>query len=747
MQSCDSGSELVRIGPVIVLAALSILVLLSEDRRLEADKLFRERKFDQAAAVLERHVGERPEDLQARLLLGLSHQLAGALPEAEKAFRAAILLRPRHAGSHYSLARVLYLRGRLPEADQQARIAMRLGEAAARVHSLLGLIRIEQRQFDAALEEFQSGMRHAEGRFVEPFVQAGVLLLKLNRAKEALQVLDQALSRDPQSAEAARHRERALVGARSESNMPSVVASESIRLRDIAAPAGVNFVLENSPAAKKHLIETMPGGVAVFDYDSDGLPDIFFANGAAIPTMDKSEPRYWNRLYRNLGGLKFRDVTAEAGLAGKGYSMGSAVADFDNDGHADLFVAGVRSNHLYRNRGNGTFEEVTARSGIASTEWSVAAAWLDYDLDGLLDLFVVNYLDWQHGTEPYCGDEGRRFRVYCHPKHFRGTANRLYRNRGDGRFEDVSDRSRIGQQIGKGMSAAISDADGDGFPDVFVTNDAVPNFLFRNNGDGTFMEAAVDFGVALTEDGKAVSAMGTDFRDYDNDGLPDIVLTALAGETFPLFRNSGGGSFRDVTWISRLGLHSSGWSGWSVGLVDLNNDGWKDLFSANAHVTDNIEAFSHDEYRQKNTVFRNAGGSFEEAVTSGDPRPHRGAAFGDFDADGRIDIVVTALSSPAELWHNVTPSTANWLAVELQGTRSNRDGIGAVVRAGNQTNIMTSAVGYASSSYGPVHFGVGGRKRIDLEIRWPSGCLQVLNGVAVNRRLHVVEPPAASCEQ
>lgn len=741
---CDSKSKLFRTGAIVALAAVSVLILHSEDSRRAAAELYRQRKFAEAAVLLQQHLAREPQDSSSRLLLGLCYQLSGDLPRAESVFNESVRRRPDDAGARYSLARVLYLRGRLPAAEQQAAVALERGEAPARIHTLVGLIRVEQRQFDAALKEFRTAMDLAEGRFVEPFVEAGILLVKLNRAEEAVRVLDAALARVPESAEAARQKDRALQAVRVTAKRPAAGPGEAVRLRDVARPAGVTFVLENSATPEKHLIETMAGGVAIFDYDGDGLPDIFFTNGAALPAFDKSLPRYSNRMYRNLGGLRFQDATRHAGLAGRGYSMGTAAADFDNDGHVDLFVAGVRSNILYRNRGDGTFEDVTARAGVAKGEWSVAGAWVDYDRDGLLDLFVVNYLDWRPGKEPYCGDVAKNFRVYCHPRHFRGTANRLYRNTGGGAFEDVSNRSRIGMHVGKGMSAAIADADGDGFPDIFVTNDSVPNFLFQNSAGGKFEEVAVEFGVALTEDGKAVSGMGTDFRDYDNDGLPDIILTALAGETFPLFRNEGNGRFRDVTWASHLGRASSPWSGWSAGLVDLNNDGWKDLFSANSHVTDNIEVFSHDEYRQQNTIFASAGGSFHETVRVGTRRAHRGAAFGDLDIDGRLDIVVTALGEAAELWHNITPATANWLAVKLEGTQSNRDGIGAVVRAGEQTNVNTSAVGYASSSHGPVHFGLGHQKSVDLEVVWPSGCLQVVKAVTANQIVRVVEP-AVGC--
>src|SRR5882672_2959063 len=304
-----------------------------------------------------------------------------------------------------------------------------------------------------------------------------------------------------------------------------------IRFRNVAADSGIDFVLENSPTAEKQIVETMPGGVAVFDYDGDGLPDIFFANGADVPSLEKNVPKYRNRLFRNLGGMKFKDVTEEAGLAGAGYSIGAAAADFDNDGHVDLFVAGVRSNHLYRNLGNGKFADVTAKAGIGSAEWSITGGWFDYDNDGLLDLFVVNYVKWSPEIAPFCGDPVRKLRAYCHPRFFDGLANRLYHNRGDGTFEDVSEKSGIASQIGKGMSVAFADYDGDGLTDVFVTNDKLPNFLFHNLGNGKFAEVALEIGAALPDSGRNISGMGVDFRDYDNDGLPDIAFTALAGET------------------------------------------------------------------------------------------------------------------------------------------------------------------------------------------------------------------------
>src|SRR5262249_36799921 len=386
-----------------------------------------------------------------------------------------------------------------------------------------------------------------------------------------------------------------------------------IRFRNVAAGAGLDLVLENSPTAEKHLIETMPGGIAVFDYDGDGLPDIFLTNGGSVPSLEKNAPKFYNRLFRNLGGMKFRDVTLEAGLAGMGYSIGAAAADYDNDGNVDLFVAGVRSNHLYRNLGNGKFADVTEGAGIGSAVWSIAGGWFDYDNDGLLDLFVVNYVKWSPEIAPFCGDPVRKLRAYCHPRFFDGLANTLYHNRGNGRFEDVSAQSGIASQIGKGMSVAFADYDGDGLIDAYVTNDKLPSFLFQNLGNGKFAEVALEAGAALPDSGRSISGMGVDFRDYDNDGMPDIVFTALAGETFPLFRNHGHGEFRDWTYHSRLGPLTNQRSGWGVGLFDFNNDGSKDLFTANSHVNDTVETFEAAKYRLANSIFANAGdGTFRD---------------------------------------------------------------------------------------------------------------------------------------
>jgi enediyne biosynthesis protein E4 len=521
----------------------------------------------------------------------------------------------------------------------------------------------------------------------------------------------------------------------------------------------IPFRLENSETPARNAPETMPGGVAIFDYNGDGRPDIFFTNGANIATLKKDSPKYRNRLFRNDGNGVFTDVTDAAGLAGTGYDMGVAVADYDNDGFPDLFVAGLHHSTLYHNNGDGTFTDVTVKSGLDAvinhpdpefgSMWSITAAWVDVNNDGLLDLFVVNYMQWDYSSKPFCGFQN--VADYCSPKFYKGQPNQLFLNQGNGRFKDVSKEWGIRGHVGKGMGVGVADYDLDGRADLFVTNDASYNSLFHNKGN-KFEEVAFDTGVALVEDGSFISGMGLDFRDFNNDGFPDIVFVALNNQTFPLFQNTGKGDFREVTTQSGMRDPSRQMSGFGAGLYDFDNDGWKDLFVTRGHV-ESI-TMPNQPVDQLNTVFRNPGSSGKWMPLTGeaglDASPaarHRGCAFGDLDGDGRIDVVATALGQDAEIWMNRSEKTGHWLDIALRGTKSNRDGIGARIKVmsrtvGAQYNHMTTSVGYASSSDGPVHFGLGPDTQADqVEIHWPSGAVQTLHDVPADRILKVTETP------
>ncbi len=490
----------------------------------------------------------------------------------------------------------------------------------------------------------------------------------------------------------------------------------------------------------------MGGGVALLDYNNDGLLDIFLVNSGKLedpvkPRIDFSrrEPSYWNRLFRQNRDGSYTDVTMTAGLsiAGNDYGMGVAAGDYDNDGFADLYVTNYGQNALYHNNGNGKFTEVTAEAGVQASGWSVSAGFFDYDNDGRLDLFVTRYLDWDIGRNMLCGTP---FHSYCRPDKFNGVTSVLFHNEGGGRFRDVSRISGIASAKGKALGIAFNDYDGDGFADIFVANDGMEQFLFRNNGEGKFEENALEAGVAFSDDGNPYAGMGVAFADYDNDGRPDIAVTNLALEKYALYRNEGKGQFRYASLTTGLAALTARSSGWGVGLLDFDNDGWKDFFAAQSHVLDNVEKInSWLRYLEPPALYRNVEGKFTKTDLAGLPSvAGRGAAFGDLNNDGYLDAVVSVLGgNPLVLFNRGDKN--HWLKLKLVGVRSNRDGVGAKVKVGNQWAYVTTSGSYLSASDGHVHFGLGPEKEATVEIVWPAGNKQVLKNVAADRIVTVKE--------
>ena len=517
---------------------------------------------------------------------------------------------------------------------------------------------------------------------------------------------------------------------------------------DIAPKSKIDYVTKNDFNGRKYFPQVMCGGVAVFDYDNDGKMDLFFTNGAKLPEMKKVDPSYYNRLLRNKGDGTFEDVTVKAGLTGAdlGFSFGVAVGDYDNDGFEDLFIANAGPNTLYHNNGDGTFTDVTASSGITKPPnlVSVGAAWFDYDNDGLLDLVVTNYTYWTPQTDIDCKMGAQD--VYCDPRRYPSVANRLYHNLGHGKFQDVTDTSGFKDALGKGMGISIADFNQDGLLDVFVANDTDPNFLYINTGNGKFEEQGLSLGVAYDDEGRAASSMGSDAKDFDNDGKIDIFCNNLKGELWELFGNAGD-SFRYRSGATQIRRLSANYSGWSNGFIDYNNDGWKDIYSANGHVD-----YVGTNTRQHDSLFENIDGRKFEDVSEQMGKDflhlgfHRGSAFADLNDDGFPDIVVTALGETPRILLNSADNGNHWLWLTLIGTYSCRDAIGATVKLTTQSgrtlyNHVAISVGLMSSSDKRVHFGLAGESKIaSIEIRWPRGTMQTIHNVDADQFLTIKEP-------
>lgn len=518
---------------------------------------------------------------------------------------------------------------------------------------------------------------------------------------------------------------------------------------DIAPRLRFDYVTRNDYRDRKYFVQPMCGGVAIFDFDNDGWQDIFFTNGAELPSGQRPAG-FNNCLLHNRHDGTFDDNTAATGLLGQGqgYSLGAAVGDYDNDGFADLFICNLGENKLFHNNRNGTFTDVTAGSGLGKPEntLSVNAAWFDYDGDGLPDLVVSDYTRWTPAMDVRCHDAQKR-EIYCSPTRYVSVPDRLYRNLGNGKFQDETDRVGLAEAHGKGMGISIADVNRDGLPDIFVVNDTERNFLFMNQGGGKFKELGVPYGVAYNDDGITVNGMGSDAKDYNNDGFPDFFYNNLPGQVYALFQNEGGKSFRYTSPATALSRLSYRLGGWSAGFIDYDNDGWKDIYSANGDVD-----YFGDNAKQGDTMFRNEGGK-----TFSDVSPamggafirrgfHRGAAFGDLNNDGSLDIVVTGLNERPRILMNNGNKGRHWLSLELTGTRGSRDAVGASVKvttASGRTlfNHVAISIGLLSSSEKRVHFGLGAETGItSVEIRWPGGQVQTLPNVRADQILKVREP-------
>ena len=525
-----------------------------------------------------------------------------------------------------------------------------------------------------------------------------------------------------------------------------------IRFTDIRKSAGITFVQDSTATDQKYYLETMGTGVGWIDYDQDGLLDLYFVQSGPTDIYKPAQPLR-SALYHNNGDGTFTDVTAKAGVAAENhYGQGVAVADFDNDGYPDLYVTGYGSAILYHNNGNGTFTDVTAKAGVADDgQWSTSAAWFDYDKDGWLDLVVTNYIDWSPKNNIYCGERAPGYRSYCNPNNYHGQKTRLYHNNHDGTFTDVSDKSGVSAPESKGMGVVTADFNGDGWPDIAIANDTWPNFLFMNNHDGTFSDVSLISGLAASEDGRYEAGMGIDAADVDGDGLLDVYITHLDFELNRLYHNNGDGTFTDVTYSSGIGNKAITLSGVAAKFIDYDNDGWPDILQANGAMVDNVNLY-HSEvtYKEPLLMFRNLGhGKFDKVSDSLGPDfmhpvAGRGLATADFFNTGAVGIAVNSRGDAPELLRNDGATANHWLEVLLIGTKSNRDGIGSVLKltAAALTRVEQAEGGtsYMSASDPRIHFGLGKSTKIDsLVITWPSGQVDRLANVPIDQIIAVKE--------
>lgn len=525
-----------------------------------------------------------------------------------------------------------------------------------------------------------------------------------------------------------------------------------VKFVDVTARSGITFKHDNAATPEKYFIETMGAGCAWIDYNNDGLLDAYFVQSTET-RLYKPKDRLHGALYRNIGKGTFADVTEQAGVGAEGlFGMGVAAGDYDNDGFQDLYVVGWDRSILFHNNGDGTFRDVTEPAGVANRgKWASSAAFFDYDKDGDLDLMVANYVEWSPDRNLYCGEHRPGYRSYCHPDNHQGQLPTLYRNHGNGTFREVTKQAGMGGEPGKGLGLVASDFNNDGWIDVFQANDTIRNFLFLNNGDGTFRDATFTAGVGYSEDGKAEAGMGTDAADYNGDGWMDIFVTHLNYELNRLYKNNGDETFDDATYDSRLANQAFSYSGFGMRFCDYDNDGYPDIFIANGHILDNVHLFHRDvTYAEPKLMFGNVGqGRFENVSNQlgadfSRPSVSRGAALGDYDNDGDLDILVSNNGQAAQLLRNDGGNTNHWLGVYLRGTKSNRDGIGARLKvvAGDLTQVTDAKGGmsYQSAQDPRIYFGLGRRDKVEvLQINWPAGTVDRLSNIAAKQIITVKE--------
>ena len=693
--------------------------------------------------------------------------------EALRAFEKVLSIAPRFYPAHVAVGELYLERRMLEKAIQELTLATLLDPKKPRPYYLLGLTKAQAGKHSEALEAFRKALDldPSDHRIHYNLGMSLRLLGQQDDAKKHLELFrtlqaktEEQEYRDLQLEVSGRTDLQSREKGETVASIPTIrenqqtaekvesVRTGGVTFFNVALEAGVQFRHVNGATPEKYMPETMGSGSLFFDYDDDGWIDIFLINsGSLVDPMIAATAHH--ALYHNNGDGSFRNVTKQARLDqnGRGYGMGACAADYDNDGHVDLYVTNFGPNLLYRNNGDGKFSDVTKEAGVGSSSWSSSCAFADIDKDGDVDLFVVNYVDFAVANNKYCGSHVKGLRSYCHPNVYRGLPNVLYRNNGNRTFTEITKEAGVYTLAGKGLGVAFGDYDNDGWPDIYVANDSVLNFLYHNQGNGTFLEVGLSAGVAVDENGLAEAGMGTDWGDFDNDGLLDLYVTNLNLEMHTLHRNNGSGLFSDATLLTGIGEPSLPFVGFGTAFLDYDNDGSLDVVSANGHILDNVSMSSEiTTYAQRKLLFHNSGNAtFKEVGLSAGPgfaleKVGRGLAVGDTDNDGDLDLLINNCNQTADLLLNAGGTRNNWLVVKTVGAQSNRDGIGTrvVLKAGERTQIREVKAGssYQSQNDLRVHFGLSKASRVDrLELRWPSGTVDVLENIKVNQLLTIRE--------